>query len=472
MGEIPSAGQEFVATIVDGKGKLGFKLAQQRVPGDFYAFVVEHVDAGGVADVAGILRGAQLLAVNNKLVVFAGNKATDFYEVLGVETNASRAAIRKAYLQKALDRAGKGCAGAAPDARAASEDPGDGGAFVLISEAYATLADESHRASYDAMRAAGAAAWSSATRRQDGPGQPGPRQPGQRRPAVRGGGVAPRAALQDDAEAQLLVAIALVRINTTGERRKALQHAERAAGAAARSATRGKSGTREQDMAKTLVSSEAAYLAGLMHLVDFDASEAEKLFRAAADVGHPYAKDRLKELGGARRARGGCLCCRPARRAARRLLLVESFREWEQIRRRRARRRQRAAEEIPVASPTSPTAVLAAFLFCDGGASKYSKAFNGMICSSKRDGFGSMVCFEQGSKKTQIHATEDVLEDIEYAWSQNAGHAGDDFDDMGAQVALHVAELDDEANAAALVPADYDFGDGNPLQLVERTEEF
>ena len=94
-----------------------------------------------------------------------------------------------------------------------------------------------------------------------------------------------------------------------------------------------------------------------------------------------------------------------------------------------------------------------------------------MICSSKRDGFGSMVCFEQGSKKTQIHATEDVLEDIEYAWSQNAGHAGDDFDDMGAQVALHVAELDDEANAAALVPADYDFGDGNPLQLVERTEE-
>ncbi|KAH8048675.1 hypothetical protein JL720_15791 [Aureococcus anophagefferens] len=396
-----------------------------------------------------------------------------------------------------------------PDSAAArGEDPGDGGAFVLISEAYATLADESHRASYDAMRGCRGCCVELGDVVKMVRGSPGPvrlrffepplcelsdyrRGAGAVR-SFEGDGCAvgarseprsacavaaapsmsrlgnrandglrfaatrrPRgAALQDDAEAQLLVAIALVRINTTGERRKALQHAERAAGAAARSATRGKSGTREQDMAKTLVSSEAAYLAGLMHLVDFDVAEAEKLFRAAAD----------------------------------------SFREWEQIRVYTAHASPSPPppppptasvappaaaapppappEEIPVASPTSPTAVLAAFLFCDGGASTYSKAFNGMICSSKRDGFGSMVCFEQGSKKTQIHATEDVLEDIEYAWSQNAGHAGDDFDDMGAQVALHVAELDDEANAAALVPADYDFGDGNPLQLVERTEDF
>ena len=50
------------------------------------------------------MKGAQLLAVNNKLVVFAGNKACDFYAVLGVPVDAPRGVIRKAYLQKALEQ--------------------------------------------------------------------------------------------------------------------------------------------------------------------------------------------------------------------------------------------------------------------------------------------------------------------------------------------------------------------------------
>ena len=52
-GGLNGGGSEFVATIQDGSGKLGFKLAQQRVPGDFYAFVVEHVDPGGPAEACG-----------------------------------------------------------------------------------------------------------------------------------------------------------------------------------------------------------------------------------------------------------------------------------------------------------------------------------------------------------------------------------------------------------------------------------
>ena len=125
----------------------------------------------------------------------------------------------------------------------------------------------------------------------------------------------------------------------------------------------------------------------------------------------------------------------------------------------------------PIATPggaASPSQVLASFLFCDAGAAKYSQAINGLVCSSKRDGgLFNMVCFEQGAKKTQIVASEDVLEDIEFAWSQNAGHAEDDFDDMGAQVALHVA---DEEESQALIPADFDFNNAdNPLQLTPRS---
>lgn len=614
-----SGGQEFVATIVDGRGKLGFKLAQQRVPGDFYAFVVEQVDAGGAAERAGILKGAQLLAVNNRLVVFAGNKAVDFYGVLGVERDAPRAAIRKAYLAKALELH--------PDrASARGEAPGTGGdAFVLISEAYATLADESHRASYDAMRGCkgccvelgdvvkmirrgdgpcllrffepAAACEMSDARTGSGAFADAPPVASADAAAARRtsadasfyaaaapsmsrlswiGGVAQRASAGDvdavyklgvdhalrvaddwpapdvaralgharkcldlarrsgdaraahslktlddgangedvvndglrfaaaasplataavdgDPEAQLLVAIALIRINTAGERLKALENLAAAAGNG-----RPEQKSRESDAVVHLIAAEAAYLAGLVHLALYQDPEARDYLEQASKAGHPYAKDRLKALKREPRpARGACCCRRRVDPQAKRFLLQESYREWERIRVYAAtaaptpRPRGPPPEPKPAPKPKwtppqpqpapppapppepkeppSPLNALASFLFCDAGALGYGKAINGLVCG--RDGhFSNMICFSQGSKTTQIHANEEVLEDIEYAWNKNTGHQ-----EIEAAPDIDPIEADDTGvdDALSLIPVDFDrenFDEDNPLQLTEQHE--